>query len=110
MAELAKRFGRMVAAYRRTLGMTQSQLAEAADISGDMISKLEIGATGASFATVERIARVLKIDPGDLFATDQFARLRGGDYLEITTRLAALSDDDLRWLKGVLNAALANKH
>jgi hypothetical protein len=35
--------------------------------------------------------------------------LRRGPLLQITTRLAALSESDLRWISGVIDAVLKNK-
>jgi transcriptional regulator with XRE-family HTH domain len=43
MADLRKRFGELLAAHRRRRGMTQEDLAEAAGLSVDMISKIEVG-------------------------------------------------------------------
>jgi transcriptional regulator with XRE-family HTH domain len=67
MADLRKRFGELLAAHRRRRGMTQEDLAEAAGLSVDMISKIEVGATGARFPSIERLAKAGQVDPAELF-------------------------------------------
>lgn len=107
MDDLRKRFGRIVAAHRRRLGLTQAELAERAEISNDMISKIEIGATGARFHVIQRLASALGIDPADLFSTNG-AILRG-PLSELYPILAGLSTEEQVWIKGVIEAALKKK-
>lgn len=108
MADLRKRFGQLVAAHRRRRGLTQEQLAEAADISTDMIAKIEGGTSGARFASVERIAAALDVDAAELFSAEVAGgSLRRGPFLTLSTRLAGLRDAELIWLSGVVEAALA---
>ncbi|WP_062945262.1 helix-turn-helix domain-containing protein [Rhizobium leguminosarum] len=108
MAELEKRFGRMVAAHRRLRGMTQEALAAKAEISTDMVSKIEIGATGARFPNIEKIAAALGIDPAELFSAERnFAAMRGGVYGELAAEMAPLNDDQLIKVKAVIKAMLS---
>ncbi|MCR8493157.1 helix-turn-helix transcriptional regulator [Ochrobactrum sp. WV_118_8] len=110
MDDLRKRFGRLVAAHRRKAGMTQDELAEAASISVDMISKIETGATGARFPLIERLAIALRIDPAELFTTElTSAAKRNPTLTALTVRLAGLGENDLRWISGVIDAALKQK-
>lgn len=110
MDDLKKRFGTLVAAHRRRLSFTQQELAERASVSVDSISKIEIGATGASFQMIERLADVLGIDPAELFSTEVPSDLtRRRAYVSLTAKLAALSEKDLQWLSGVVEAALKRK-
>ncbi|MBX4884820.1 helix-turn-helix transcriptional regulator [Rhizobium bangladeshense] len=105
MAELEKRFGRMVAAHRRLLGMTQEALADKTGVSVDMISKIEIGATGARFPNIEKIAAALAIDPAELFTAERnFANLRNGIYGRLAADLATLSDEQLLKVDAVVKA------
>ncbi len=107
MADLRKRFGHLVAAHRRRRGFTQEQLAEAADISGDMVAKVEVGASGARFAVIERIAAALDVDPAELFTADlPTGALKRGAYGGLSIRLAGLSEGEIGWLIGVIEAAL----
>lgn len=108
MADLRKRFGRLVAAHRRRAGLTQEELAEAADISVDMVSKLESGTSGARFGVIQRLAEALHLDPAELFTTEIAAgAIRRGAFGQIATRLAQLTDADLEWVSNILDAALA---
>jgi transcriptional regulator with XRE-family HTH domain len=110
MADLRRRFGLLVAANRRRRGLTQEQLAEAADISSDMIAKIETGASGARFPVIERIAGALDVDPAELFSAEMPSGLiKRGAFLDISTRLAGLSGADLAWVSGIVEAALAPK-
>lgn len=110
MDDLRKRFGRLVAVHRRRVGLTQEQLAEAASISVDMISKIETGATGARFPVIERIAAALRVDPAELFTTEfRPGSLRSPAFTDLSIKLAALNDADLGWIKGVVEAALSQR-
>jgi DNA-binding XRE family transcriptional regulator len=51
---------------RRRRGMTQRELAEAADISQTTVYELEAGRRGAYPKTVRRLARGLKVEVEDL--------------------------------------------
>lgn len=107
MDDLRTRFGRLVAAHRRRLGWTQEVLAERAGVSVDMIAKIEVGATGARFPTIDRLAAALSVDPAELFTTEvPQGRLRSERFTVLTAQLAGLSDRDLAWVQGLLNAAL----
>lgn len=110
MVELKKRFGKLVAAHRRRRGLTQEALAAAAELSPDMIARMEAGATGARFTTITKLAAALQVDPGELFSTEVPAgALERQELTEITTRLATLNDRELRWLSGVIDAALRKR-
>jgi transcriptional regulator with XRE-family HTH domain len=107
MNDLRKRFGRLLAAHRRRRGLTQEALAEAAEVSIDTISKIEIGATGARFPIIQRLADVLDIDPAELFTTEIPAgAIRRGTFMDISLRLAQLTEPELLWIKKVIDAAL----
>ena len=110
MVNLRKRFGRLVAAHRRRIGITQEALAEKAGVSVDMISKIETGATGARFPVIERLAEALGVDPAELFTTEvPGGAINRGPLVDLTTQLAGLSASDLRWIAGVMEAALRNR-
>ncbi|MGD0563093.1 MAG: helix-turn-helix domain-containing protein [Roseiarcus sp.] len=110
MADLRRRFGLLVAANRKRRGLTQEQLAEAADISSDMVAKIETGASGARFPVIERLSAALDVDPAELFTSEMPSGLiRRSAFLELSTRLAGLSGADLAWISGIVEAALAPK-
>ncbi|MFQ6094469.1 MAG: helix-turn-helix domain-containing protein [bacterium] len=49
MSDLKINFGRRIRVLRKRIGMTQEQLAEAADISVDFLSLVERGVNAPSF-------------------------------------------------------------
>lgn len=105
--DLRRRFGQLLTAHRRRAGLTQEALAEAADLSVNMISRIEVGASGARFPVIERLAEVLKVDPAEFFSTEVPGGARQRKMLvDLSSRLATLSDDDLAWASTVLDAAL----
>lgn len=110
MDDLRKRFGRLVAVHRRRLGYTQEQLAERAGISVDTISKIEVGATGARFPMIEKIATVLAVDPAELFSTEiPSGAIKRGKFNEIGLKLAALPPIELDWVGDLLDVVLRSK-
>ncbi|WP_206605865.1 helix-turn-helix domain-containing protein [Rhodoblastus sphagnicola] len=105
MRDLRKRFGGMVAMHRRRCGMTQSCLAGLADISVDMVGKIESGSSGARFPVIERLAEALAIDPAELFTVCLVeGAIRRGALHEISAHLAELSEEDLKRALRVLVA------
>lgn len=110
MDDLRKRFGRLLAVHRRKAGLTQLQLAEAADISVDMVTKIETGASGARFPVIEKLARALNVDEAELFTPDLPKNVRVNPVLmEMKILLAGLDDKDLLWVKSIVDAALNQK-
>jgi transcriptional regulator with XRE-family HTH domain len=110
MTDLRTRFGRLVKAHRVRVRLTQEALAERAGISTDMISKIEGGNSGARFGVIMQIANALEVDPAELFTPNlpsgQFQRAVLTDMI---SRLSSLSDNELRWLNGLIEAALRSK-
>jgi transcriptional regulator with XRE-family HTH domain len=110
MVNLRKRFGTLVAAHRRRIGITQEALAEKAGVSVDMISKIETAATGARFPVIERLAEALGVDPAELFTTEiSNGAINRGLLIDLTTQLAGLSSGDLHWISCVVEAALRSR-
>ena len=110
MDDLRDRFGRLLAVHRRRVGLTQSQLAEAAGISTDMVTKLETGASGARFPVIERLAQSLGVDPAVFFSPDISTNERPSPVLtELKIRLAGLDEQQLLWIKGLIDAAFNQK-
>lgn len=59
-------FGKRVRQHRRDLGLTQEQLAEKAGMHFTYIGSIERGQRNVSLVNILRIAKALKVDPGDL--------------------------------------------
>jgi len=110
MTDLNRRFGNLVAAHRKRLRITQSQLAENTNLSEDMIARIEAGSTGSSFTTIEKLSQALKVDPAALFSaditTDATSR---GEFQMLASKLSKLSDTELKWLTGIVDAALKTR-
>ena len=56
---------------RRKRGMTQGDLAEAADLEQGTISKMERGYDRVSLRAIMRIAQALEVHPADLFSRSE---------------------------------------
>ena len=108
MSELRKRFGRLVAAHRRRSGLTQEQLAEAAEVSVYMISKIETGTAGTRFPLIERLACALDVDPAEFFTSEiPGGAMRRKTYAALAERLALLPEAELERISRVVDAVLA---
>lgn len=67
MNGLKHKFGRRLRFVRRQRDLTQEELAEAIDVSVEFISNIERGINAPSFATLEKLATVLKASYSELF-------------------------------------------
>jgi len=76
-----------------------------------MISKIEVGASGARFPVIERLAAALHVDPAELFSTDiRTGRAAEDDvFADLSARLWGLPEPELRWLSELIDAALRPK-
>jgi transcriptional regulator with XRE-family HTH domain len=61
------RFGRRLREMRRDRGLSQSQLAEWAEITPEYVSRIERGLVGPSLMVVDRLAAALGSSPKSLF-------------------------------------------
>ena len=108
MSDLRKRFGRLVASHRKRRRMTQEALAQAAELSVDMIGRIEAGLTGARFPSIERIAAALEVDPAELFTTELASdQVRSPAMLELFARLSPMNDREVGWIDRLLDAAMS---
>ena len=64
----AQLFGRRLRDLRKERGLTQEALAEAADLSGNYISDLELGLKVPSLTILVRLSQALDIATPDLLA------------------------------------------
>ena len=67
MEGLRRNFGKRLRNLRHQAGLTQEQLAEAANISVDFISLIERGINAPSFDNLEKLAIALGISVQELF-------------------------------------------
>ena len=105
--ELQKRFGRLLGGHRRRRGLKQTELADLARLSEDMVAKLEVGSAAPSFAAIERLAQALEVDPAEFFTAELPARQYERRALaDLIAQIAALKDPEIGWLSGIVQAAL----
>jgi hypothetical protein len=65
------------------------------------------GATGARFPSVERLARVVQVDPAELLTSDlPSGAMNRGAFGEISAKLSSLPESDLVWISALLDVAL----
>lgn len=64
---LQKQLGKRIGDLRRSLALTQEQLAEAVGCSVEFISLVERGVNAPSIAGLEKFAEALHVEPRDLF-------------------------------------------
>ena len=67
MSKLIVRFGKRVKELRNSLGITQEELAERAELSKDYIGLIERGLRSPSLQTIQKIATSLKVSILSLF-------------------------------------------
>lgn len=65
--KLMKSFGRRVAEVRKSRGFTQQQLAEMTGMSVVAIAYIETGKRWARLGTLNKLAKHLEVNIGDLF-------------------------------------------
>ena len=100
-------FGANVRQYRRVKGLTQAQLAEAVDLSVEMVGKIEQGTSSPSFEKMQKLCNALDVPVAVLFGAtaDSAAHGRRGELLgRINSHLANLNDTDLERLETMVRA------
>lgn len=65
--DLYQQFGLNVVYYRKKKRLSQSELAELADIHRTYVSSIELGKVSVSFDVLFRLCEVLDITPNKLF-------------------------------------------
>lgn len=71
MADLRKVFGAAVRSRRRTLGWSQEELGDRADLDRTYVSGIERGIRNPSLLTQQRIADALGVTVRDLLPEDE---------------------------------------
>jgi transcriptional regulator with XRE-family HTH domain len=90
---------------RRAKGITQGALADAADLSQDMISRIERCKTSASLETIEQIAEALGVPVDELFTGEisSGTERRRQALHHIYTRLSRFNDDQVIAIQGIVD-------
>ncbi len=71
MNDLKKEFGARLRLLRIQRQITQEQLSAAANLSVDFLSLIERGKNSPSFASLEKLAKALKVPVQELFNFDK---------------------------------------
>ena len=110
VADLMERFGRLVVAHRKRMGMTQVALSDASGISVDMVRRIEAGGTGVRFPNIQRLADALLVDPAELFTSEvPGGKLSKPNFNRLTAKLAALDDARLQLVSELVEVALKSR-
>ena len=72
MSSLKLKFGKRLRELRRSVGMTQEQLAELVNIEPPNLSKIECGMHFPQPDKIEKIAQALNVDIKELFDFEHF--------------------------------------
>jgi transcriptional regulator with XRE-family HTH domain len=88
---------RRMRSRRKTLGLTQEQLAEKADLSANYIAKLELGDRIPSFSTLVCIAEALDIEVFELLSVSK-GKPGIGAAQEVERVMKSLSEEDAEFL------------
>ena len=112
MSDLKKLFGGSLRQSRKLKGWTQAQLADAADLSLDMIGRMERGQAAPSFETIEALANVLGVVPAVPLGSPRPAKGESSERYRllrsIDRMLSNANDADLRRVERVIAAFLKN--
>lgn len=108
--QLREAFGTYVKRYRKEKGWTQSVLAEQADISLDMISRLERGTIGPSMETIATLSEVLDVPVAVLFGGAPFSSSKNGErekrLQQLHLILSEVETEKLEWVSDLLQISL----
>jgi transcriptional regulator with XRE-family HTH domain len=102
---LQQRFAARVKEIRRQRGLTQQQLAERIERSTNAVSALERGVSLPTFATLERLAEVLKVPVREFFDADVVETDHKREALIMALKMSAraLNLDDLALAVAILD-------
>ncbi len=64
---LVRKFGERIVLLRKTIGLTQEELAFKANISASYLSAIERGITDTTISTAKKLAKALKTNLIELF-------------------------------------------
>jgi len=107
MTTLKKLFGAQVRIHRTRMKLTQTQLSNRIGMSEEMIGKIERGAAGASFETIDRLCGVFDVQPNSLFPPQGLSYSDEPSILgDMIVKLSKLNEAELKWAQRLLNEAL----
>ncbi len=89
-SEVAKLLGKRIKELRKSLGITQIELAEKVDVDPKYVSRIETGISNPSLKTVEKISEIMNVDVARLFKPDEINE-KNKIISKITERLHSTS-------------------
>ena len=98
------KIGQNIRRYRKSMGLTQEQLAEMINISVPHMSHIETGITKLSLPVLVDISDALKVSTDDLLS-DNVVLSRERRYEEIRSILEQCDDRELKILTEILGSA-----
>ena len=106
-SSLRDEFGRLVRHHRLRAKLTQLELAERADLSLEMVGRIERGEVGTSLESIEKLSAALDTPAREFFGAGAYAvGKRPGKLGAIVAKLAPLKPDELDWIARLLDVAL----
>jgi transcriptional regulator with XRE-family HTH domain len=111
MATLSQQIGGIVRHHRKRHAWTQGELAAKADLSVEMINRVESGRVVPSLRTLELLAGLFVIPVRDLFGIGDHAAEAGRDdaMVRLVGRVSSLDSEDLEWVDRLVAMALNRK-
>jgi transcriptional regulator with XRE-family HTH domain len=94
---LETRLSKNISQRRKSLGLTQAQLAEMLDVDTETLSRFERGKHLPSLVTLEKIADQLAVKVADLLSEKEIEPIP--DALLISTWLQGLAERDIDFVK-----------
>ena len=98
------KIGQNIRRYRKSMGLTQEQLAEMINISVPHMNHIETGITKLSLQVLVDISDALKVSTNDLLS-DNVVLSRERRYEEIRSILEQCDDRELKILTEILDSA-----
>ncbi|MHB1459426.1 MAG: helix-turn-helix domain-containing protein [Armatimonadota bacterium] len=99
-------FAENLRACRKSLGLTQEQLAEVSGLSTNYIARLEIGMSTPSFATLMKLSNALQVSASDLLAMEYESTAPSDLSIKIATLLGPLTDRETEYVLSQLQNSI----
>jgi transcriptional regulator with XRE-family HTH domain len=106
MSELDERIGQQITAARKAAGLTQEQLAEAAGIAAENLSRAERGKTVLRTRNLIAIAEVLGVSLDDLVRGKRVTPRRGTAVARLVRLVGGVDEGTARQVEKVVRAFL----
>lgn len=98
-------FGKRIKELRKSMGVTQEQLAEIIELDAKQIGNIETGSGFTTMQTLEKIAKYFDVEICELF---NFSHQKSRFELikNLTERIENANDNDLKIISKIINSIL----